>query len=114
MSGPTFVGAFKEPTIAFLLHIAFQDGFDSDTVVVRLDGRQVLRRDGVATDPRFGAAGTFEVSVEAGEHSVEVELPEKGAKDALRLEVDAATYLGVSVEGTGLRFRLSETRFGYA
>ncbi len=44
-----------------LLHIAFQEGFTDDTVVVRVNGREVFRKGSVKTRLQIGYADSFEV-----------------------------------------------------
>ena len=44
-----------------LLHIAFQDGFTDDTVVVLINGGEVFRKEGVNTKLLLGYADFVEV-----------------------------------------------------
>lgn len=103
-----------EDTIAILLHVAFQDGFDDDTALVRIDGQEVYRREGLTTDTRIGVAASFERQIEPGSAEIEVELPNRNVRDRLRIDVTEPVYLAVSTSGAGLEFRLARERFGYA
>ena len=103
-----------EAGIAILLHIAFQDGFDDDTVVARLDGREVYRGQGLSTDYRIGVAASFELEVEAGRKAIEIDLPLKHIGGSLEIDITAPAYLAVSTTGTELSFRVAHRRFGYA
>jgi len=58
-----------------LLHIAFQEGFADDTVVIRVNGKEVFRKASVKTRTQIGYAGSFEVNVQEGSVNVEVTLP---------------------------------------
>jgi anti-sigma factor RsiW len=56
------------------LQIDFEDGFDGDTVVVRADGEEVWRQDGVTTNVAISLAAIAQVEVpESAEVEVEVE-----------------------------------------
>ena len=60
-----------------LLHIAFQEGFTDDTVVVRVNGEEVFHKGSVKTRLQIGYADSFEMTVEEGSVNVEVLLPLK-------------------------------------
>ena len=70
------------------LHLVLEDGFQDDTVVVRVEGRELIRWDGVTTRTQLSHAGDAEVEVPGGRVALEVEVPTKGVSD--RVEVDAA------------------------
>jgi len=96
------------------LRIALHDGFDGDTVVITVNGTQVFRREGVSTDYRVSLAGQHEVTVDEGPVMVEVALPERQISSSENLAMTGDLSLGVSLEGTDIRFRQSSERFGYA
>ncbi len=96
------------------LSISLEEGFDNDTVVVSVNGTEHYRRGGVSTKLQVGLADLFEVDAENGPVTIDVNLPVKRVSG--RHEVDASSdlYVGVSVGGSGLRFRHSSQTFGYA
>jgi hypothetical protein len=56
------------------LQIDFEDGFDGDTVVVRADGEEVWRQEGLSTNVAISLAGIAQIEVsESAEVEVEVE-----------------------------------------
>jgi hypothetical protein len=95
------------------LSIALQSGFDDDTVVISVDGAQVLRRRGVSTDTRVSLAAKHDVTVDDGSTRVEVALPERGLSSSVTLTITGDTHVGVSVDGGEIRFRESSQAFGY-
>lgn len=96
------------------LHIALQDGFDDEPVVVLVGGEEVLRRDAVRTDPRIGLAYAFEVPLHGPDAvTVEVRLPRRGVEGATEVVGATAVHLAVSVRDGALVFRTSEVPFGY-
>ena len=58
-----------------LLHVALQEGFEDDTVVLRIADEEVYRRDSLATRMQIGLADSFELTVEEDEAELEVSLP---------------------------------------
>ena len=56
-----------------LLQIDFEDGFDGDTVVVRAEGRELWRQEGVTTNAAISLAGIAHVEIpESAEVEVEI------------------------------------------
>ena len=95
------------------LHIALQDGFDEEPVVVLVDEEEVYRRDEVQTDYRIGLADSFEMPLPASPFTVTVRLPARSLTDAITLDADATVYVGVSCQDGALLFQTSEQPFGY-
>ena len=102
----------RETTMA-LLHIAFQEGFTGDTVVVRVNGEEVFRKGNVKTRLQIGYADSFEMNVEEGSVNVEVLLPLKNLSETIVLQVSTAVYVGVSIHEGRIDYRISDQPFGY-
>jgi sulfur carrier protein ThiS len=96
-----------------LLHIALQEGFWGDTVIVRVNGEQVFREKDVKTRLQIGLADSVELDVAEGPTQVEVLLPSKNLSDSVQLDVSAPTYVGVSIVDGKITFRISDMPFGY-
>jgi hypothetical protein len=93
------------------LHIALQDGFAGDTVSIRLDGREVYRKDGVRTDLRISRADGIDVPAAAGAN---VEVQARGQMGSVLVDADRTPYLAVSLDGDGRpAFRASTEPFAY-
>jgi len=96
------------------LHVALQDGFDDDTVEVRIDGRTIYRRDGVTTLTQISRADALDVEVD-GQVNVEISLPRRNVSSIVTVpERPGGVYLGISVVRDVIVHRLSEEPFGYA
>jgi hypothetical protein len=95
------------------LHVALQDGFSNDAVSIKVNGREVFRRDGVSTRTQIGLAAAHEMSVDEGSATVEVDLPDRRLSSATTIAVTGDVYLGVSVDGQNLKFVQSSQLFGY-
>ncbi|MGY1690642.1 hypothetical protein [Geodermatophilus sp. SYSU D01105] len=95
------------------LRIALEEGFAGDAVVVEVDGRTVLERDDVRTRMQVGFAERLEVPVDAGEATLEVRVPQRGAAGRLTCSVADRLHVGVSLRDDEVVFRTSEQPFGY-
>lgn len=60
------------------LQVDLREGFNDDSVVMRVDGREVYRRSGVRTNYSVGIADRIEIEVPAGKAQVELALPLRG------------------------------------
>ena len=98
----------------FILAIDFQDGFSDDTVVLRIDGEEVARKEEVTTSPLLGLATTLQAEVQKGPASIEISIPTRNLKETLPLDIAADTYLGVKHMNGHLAIRVAKTPFGYA
>jgi hypothetical protein len=94
------------------LRIDLQEGFNNDTVAVRVDGAEVFRKTGVKTRPPVGVAESFEVEASDPAH-VEIEVATKQQSAAVDLHVSEFPYLGVSSSGGGLELNPSRELFRY-
>lgn len=93
--------------------VDLQEGFLDDTVVLRVDGREILREK-VRTKMQTGLGRHVEVDVAPGSHALEVELPDRNEAARLDLVVRAPHYVGVSLAGGKLAVVEQGTPFMYA
>ena len=96
-----------------LLRIDFQEGFTGDTAVVRINGSEVYRA-APKTRMQIGLADTRNFDFPPQQLEIEFEMPDTGASETLRLSLDRACYLGVSLDqGKRITFKNSREPFGY-
>lgn len=96
-----------------ILHIALQDGFENETVIVLIDDEEVYQGEDVKTDFRIGLAESFEVPLPEEPATIEVRLPNRQVSGSIELDTLSTPNVGVSYLDGELRFRLSEGPFGY-
>ncbi|MBI3880631.1 MAG: hypothetical protein HY301_11295 [Verrucomicrobia bacterium] len=97
-----------------LLHIALQEGFAGDAVVLRINGREVFNQPAVKTRMQTGFAAACEENVPAGACRAEICLPGRPLTESIDLSVACDTWLGVSLMPEGrLSRRISTEPFGY-
>lgn len=99
-----------------LLHIALQEGFEQEEVVLQINGKEVFHKSGVTTLTQIGFADSVESEVAAGPVQVEIDLPRRHAREALIVRLNSTPiYLKVSVTPEGrIEAVPSETAFRYA
>lgn len=95
------------------LHIALQEGFDSEAVVIRVNDKEVFNKQDVRTRLQIGLADSFEVEVERGPATVEILLPRKNLTKTIQINIPEEPYLGVSLVAGEITHRASATPFGY-
>ncbi len=99
-----------------LLHVAFQEGFMDDIVVVRVNGKEVCRKPNVKTRLQIGYADSCEVDVRENMVNLEVVLPLRSLTKSIPVVFDrsAPVYLGLSITPEGrISERISREPFGY-
>jgi hypothetical protein len=96
-----------------LLKIDFQDGFNGDLVVVKINGEEVFNKENIKTRLEISYADSFEIDVSTGQIIVEVSLPKKKISKAYPLESSAPIYLGLSVQDDKLICKKSKDMFYY-
>ncbi len=96
-----------------LLHVDLQEGFSDDTVVVSVNGGEILRKSGVSTRLQIGFAASAEAEVAGDAAELSVTLPQKALSKSAMIPLSGPTYVGVSVRGEGIVFGVSPEPFGY-
>lgn len=96
-----------------LLHIAFQNGFEDDLVILQIDGREVFQKEGLKTNLLLGYADSIEVQVPEGSVEVKLILPLKNLSEIIELKLSADAYLGLSIHNNKVDYIVSKKPFGY-
>lgn len=96
------------------VRIALQDGFEGDTVIVKVNGKEVFKQENVKTKRQIGKAASFEVEVEEGPVNVLVSLPLKNLSETIVFKVSDKVFLGVSIAEDKIEHKVSSEPFHYA
>jgi hypothetical protein len=97
-----------------LLHIALQDGFLNDEVIIQINGEEAFHQSQVKTRFQIGLATSFETNELDGSVNVEVILPQKNLAQSTVIEIFDPVYLAISVsEDNEIGFHVSNERFRY-
>jgi hypothetical protein len=95
------------------LTIDLQDGFAGDTVVVRVNGRDVFHKPGVNTDYSIGRADSVTTEVNDGATRVEILVPSRNLSGTETLNAAETPFLGISVADGGVVFKPARELFRY-
>jgi hypothetical protein len=95
------------------LHVALQEGFADDCVVLRVNDREVARREGVSTKNQIGLAATVDVDVASGPVELDVEVVTQHVAGRQKVDALATPYVGVSILGGALTLQPQGEPFRY-
>ena len=96
------------------LTIEFRDGFHEDTVIVTADGDEVYRQPNVTTRTMIGFAGSTNLQLKSGQHSLGVFLKEKEVSLSIDIDLQKPLYLGLDYNPEkGLEYQLQGEQFKY-
>ena len=80
-----------------LINVALQDGFDGDTVVLRVDGATVYSGEQITTRTQISHAADMQLEVPDAPFTLEVEVPTRGVKETLELDPHTQPNVGLSL-----------------
>lgn len=80
-----------------LLNVALKDGFDGDTVAIRVDGVTAYRGEGVTTRTQISHAADTQVEVPDGPFTLEVEVLTRGVRETLPLDPNTHPNVALSL-----------------
>jgi hypothetical protein len=95
------------------LYIDFQDGFAQDTVVFKVNDKEVYHKRNVSTKLLLGKAASFNTKVETGTVNLEINVQRNNMVKAIPLEISADTYIGISIVNGKIEYIVSVEPFGY-
>lgn len=79
------------------LSMNFLDGFDDDTVIVEVNGKEVMREEAVSYSMLMAYSHTFETEIEAGTATIEVSVPTRDLVAAKKVDASDRVLLHVSI-----------------
>src|SRR5437763_685119 len=95
------------------LTIDLQTGFSNDQVILRVAGKEVLRKSDVTTNLAISLAESCRTEVETSPAEVEILVPSRKLRGEVQLDVTKTPYLGVSIAEGRLELKPSETMLFY-
>jgi hypothetical protein len=85
-----------------LINVALQDGFDGDTVLIRVDGAEAYRGEQVTTRTQISHAADMQLDVPDNPFTLEVDVPTRGVHETFQLDPHAHPNVALSVRNGGL------------
>jgi hypothetical protein len=96
----SFKGERLDREGSMTLHVALRDGFQNDTVTIKVNGREAYRRSGVTTNLTISYADAVDVPVEGSRATVEVAV-DGGQTGSEEVRVVETPFVDVRIlEGT--------------
>lgn len=95
------------------LFIHLQEGFDSDLVVIKLNGKEKFRHKQVTTKMLLGYAEVVEFQVSGGAAILQITLPQKKLTETIDLSPSADAHIAVSILDNQIAYQVSDQPFGY-
>jgi hypothetical protein len=95
------------------LHLAFEDGFAADTVLVEVEGKEVARQSGLTSSLATALAATAEAALPVSAGLVTVSVPGRGLSASQKLDFLAQPYLAVAIRDGRLVLRPQDEPFVY-
>ena len=83
------------------VRVAFTEGFDQDTVVIRVEGKQVQQHGPISTrqDVAPALAWSVDIPIDREAITLEITVPTKGAAGSIRVNVRESPQVNVSLSG---------------
>ena len=95
------------------LHLAFQEGFSGDTVIVQVNGAEVARKVNLTSSLATALAGTADVTVDKESGNVQVTVPTKNLSASADINFKKFPYLAISVVRNSIQLTPSPEPFYY-
>jgi hypothetical protein len=77
------------------IHLALQDGFDDDEVVVRVEGSEAYHGERVTTRTQISHAADMQLDVPDRQFGLEIDVPTRGVRESV--EIDPRTHPNVTI-----------------
>ena len=85
-----------------VINVALQDGFDADTVVIRVNGAEAYRAEGLTTRTQLSHAADTTIEVPDAPFALEVSVPTRDVADTLTIDPHAHPNVALSLREGGL------------
>jgi hypothetical protein len=95
------------------INVALQDGFDSDDVVIRIDGTEAYRGEQLTTRTQISHAGDTQLEVPDAPFMLEVDVPTRGIHETFQLDPQTHPNVALSLLDERLVAAFPE-RLGFA
>jgi hypothetical protein len=96
-----------------LIHLALQDGFDGDDVVLRVDGSEAYRGEDVTTRTQISHAADMQLEVPDRPFALEIDVPTRDVRETVQVDPHANPNVTVSLRDGQLVAGFPE-RIGFA
>jgi hypothetical protein len=95
------------------LTIDFQDGFDDDAIVCKINDVTAFNKNHVKTAKLTGLADSVKLEIEKGKTNLEIAVKNKNMSKSIELDINEELYIGISIVNDSITHILSTQPFGY-
>lgn len=96
------------------LSIDLQEGFVDDTVIVRINNKEIFQKEHLTTNKLLGISASFKTEVVRGMSNIEIKILNRRIEKIISIDVSAPIFLGISVQKDKVDYVISAEPFGYA
>jgi hypothetical protein len=86
-----------ETNVKSLVHFDFQDGFINDTIILKVNGKEVFSKQNITTDLRISFAESFTTEIVNGQVKLDVLIPTKNLSLSRNILIDSEKYFGICI-----------------
>jgi hypothetical protein len=81
-----------------VVSVDFQDGYVNDSIILRINENEVVKKDNVSTDLRIGLANnSFRTRIPNGKIKIDIFIPTKNLNYSRTIEIESDIHIGVSI-----------------
>jgi hypothetical protein len=95
------------------IHLALQDGFDDDEVVLRVEGSEAFKGEGITTRTQLSHAADMHLDVPDRPFGLDVDVPTRGVRETVQIDPQTNPNVTVSLRDGRLVVGFPE-RIGFA
>lgn len=83
------------------LRVTIEEGFNEDSVRLKIGDREIYSKDQVTTRNQIGLADKVEIETPEGDCLLNVHVPSRSVLASIPLQIKKDTYLGISITPEG-------------
>ncbi len=96
-----------------MLTIDLQEGFNNDSLLIRINDEDVFQAEEVTTRLLLGLARSIESNIPIGLTKVEIIIQSQELEKIVELDVKNDTFLGISIQDSDISHIVSDVPFRY-
>jgi len=75
----------------------FQDGFNNDTIILKINGNEAFKKQGVTTDLRLSLAESFNTEILNGEVKLDLIIPTRNLSISQTFSINSEKFFAISI-----------------
>ena len=95
------------------LTIDFQEGFDQDSIICKVNEATVFNKNAVTTAKLIGLADSINLEIEKEKVLIEITVKNRDLSKSIKLDISEGAYIGISLSNNSISYIQSKEPFGY-